>query len=152
MKRKAYYIVGFKNLTCRLIFVHVRPSFLKLLNVLRKLCVRECTCLKKVWNLQNLQFRVRHLRTYTSCQDLLYHLKIVKNTHGGILLEGMLLLVTFQAEVCNFTKSNTPQWVLFTNFLLYKCYQTTQSVTYMLPQWHRMSNIFRTSAFTIGWL
>ena len=49
MKRKAYYIVGFKNLTCRLIFVHVRPSFLKLLNVLRKLkkCVRECTCLKK---------------------------------------------------------------------------------------------------------
>ena len=47
MKRKARYIVGFKNLTCRLIFVHVRPSFLKLLNVLRKLCVRQCTCLKK---------------------------------------------------------------------------------------------------------
>ena len=49
MKRKARYIVGFKNLTCRLIFVHVRPSFLKLLKVLRKLkkCVCECTCLKK---------------------------------------------------------------------------------------------------------
>ena len=49
MKRKACYIVGFKNLTCRLIFVNVRPSFLKLLNVLRKLkkCVCECTCLKK---------------------------------------------------------------------------------------------------------
>ena len=33
----------------------------------------------------------------------LYNLKNMKNTHGEVLL-----LVKFQAEACNFTKSNTP--------------------------------------------
>ena len=43
----------------------------------------------------------------------LYDLKNVKNTHAGVLL-----LVKLQALSCNFTKSNTPPWVLwsFINF------------------------------------
>ena len=45
----------------------------------------------------------------------LYKFKNVKNTHGGVLL-----LVKLQASVCNFTKNNTPPWVFFTFFKLYK--------------------------------
>ena len=33
---------------------------------------------------------------------------------------------------CNFTKINTPLWVFFTFFKLYKCYQIAQRTTYML--------------------
>ena len=51
----------------------------------------------------------------------LHNLKIVKNTHGGVLL-----LVNLQVEACSFTKSNTPPWVLFTFFKLYKWYQIVQ--------------------------
>ena len=47
----------------------------------------------------------------------------VKNTHGGVLL-----LVKLQA---NFTKINTPPWVFFTFFKLYKSYDTAQSFTYI---------------------
>ena len=47
----------------------------------------------------------------------LYNFQNVKNAHGGVLL-----LVKLQAEVCNFTKSNTPQWTFFTFFKLYKWY------------------------------
>ena len=54
----------------------------------------------------------------------LCNLKNVKNTHGG-----MLLLVKLQASVCNFTKSNTPPWVFFTFFKLYKRYQFAQNIT-----------------------
>ena len=36
----------------------------------------------------------------------LYNLKNMKNTHDGVSL-----LVKFQAEVCNFTVSNTPLWI-----------------------------------------
>ena len=39
-----------------------------------------------------------------------------------------VLLAKLQAEVCRFTKSNTPPWDFFC-FLLYKCYQTAQSVS-----------------------
>ena len=35
------------------------------------------------------------------------------------------------AEHCNFTKTNTLPWVLFTFFKLYKCYQIEQCITYM---------------------
>ena len=38
----------------------------------------------------------------------LYNLKNVKNTHGALLL-----LVKLQAKACNFTKSNSPPWVIF---------------------------------------
>ena len=51
----------------------------------------------------------------------LYNLETVKNTHGG-----MSLLVKLQAYV---TKSNTPLWVFFTFFKLYKWYQTAQRIT-----------------------
>ena len=35
------------------------------------------------------------------------------------------------AEACNFTKINTPPWVFFTFFKLYKWYQVAQRITYM---------------------
>ena len=44
----------------------------------------------------------------------------MKNAHGG-----WLLLVNLQAS-----KSNTPTWVLFTFFKLYKWYQIAQRITY----------------------
>ena len=47
----------------------------------------------------------------------------MKSTHGGVLL-----LVKLQVER-NFTKSNTPLWVFFTFFKLYKWYQTVQNIT-----------------------
>ena len=34
------------------------------------------------------------------------------------------------AEACNFTKINSPPWVFFTFFKLYKCYQIAQRITY----------------------
>ena len=43
----------------------------------------------------------------------LHNFKKVKNTQGGVLI-----LVKLQAEACNFTKINTPAWVLFTFFKL----------------------------------
>ena len=36
----------------------------------------------------------------------------------------------FQAGDCNFTKSNTRPWVLFTFFKLYKWYKIAQSIIY----------------------
>ena len=41
--------------------------------------------------------------------------------------------VTFilQLKPCNFTKSNTPPWVFFTFFKLYKWYQIAQNITYI---------------------
>ena len=42
--------------------------------------------------------------------------------------------VTFTSKVvglvCNFSKSNTPPWVFFTFFKLYKWYQTAQHIMY----------------------
>ena len=54
-----------------------------------------------------------------------HNLKNVKNTHGRVLI-----LVKFQAETCNFIKSNTPPLVFFTFFKLYKWYQIAQRITY----------------------
>ena len=54
----------------------------------------------------------------------LYNLRNVKNNHGGVLLS-----VKLQAA-CNFTKSNTPLWVFFTFFKLYKWKKITQRNTY----------------------
>ena len=55
----------------------------------------------------------------------LYNLKSVKNTH-----EGVLILVKLHAEACNFTMTNTPPWVFFTFFKLYKWYQIAQRTIY----------------------
>ena len=49
----------------------------------------------------------------------LYNLKNLKSTHGGALI-----LVKLKA--CNFTKINTPLWVFFMFFKLYKQYQIAQ--------------------------
>ena len=48
----------------------------------------------------------------------------VKNTRGGVLI-----LVKLQALACNFTKINTPPWLFFTFFTLYKWYQIAQRTT-----------------------
>ena len=49
-----------------------------------------------------------------------------ENTQGGALL-----LVKLHAEVCNFTKSNTPPWLFFTFLKLYKWYQIAQYIIYI---------------------
>ena len=68
----------------------------------------------------------------------LYNLKNVTNTHGVVLL-----LVKLRAKACNFikvtllhgcslankvAKSDTPPWVFFTCFKMYKCYQIAQGI------------------------
>ena len=45
--------------------------------------------------------------------------KNVKNAHGGVLI----------LVACNFTKINTPPWVFFTFFKLYKWYKIAQCIT-----------------------
>ena len=65
-----------------------------------------------------------------------YNLKNMKNTHGGVLL-----LVKLQAKACNFTKNNSPPWVFFAIFKLYKCYQIAQSITFVLKFCRRQTNV-----------
>ena len=50
-----------------------------------------------------------------------------KNANGEVIL-----LVKLQASACNFTKSITPLWVLFTFFELNKWYQSEQGITYVM--------------------
>ena len=59
----------------------------------------------------------------------LYNLKNVKNTFGLLLI-----LVKLQASACNITKINTPPWMFFTFFKLYKWYQIAQHITYIRKQ------------------
>ena len=51
----------------------------------------------------------------------------------------MLLLVKFQAEACNFTKSNTRPWAFFRFFKLYRWYQIAQTIPnvskFILMKW-----------------
>ena len=54
----------------------------------------------------------------------LYNSKNVKNIHGGVLL----------------LKSNTPPWVFFTFFKLYKWYQIAQRTTYLLIRFNNLSH------------
>ena len=44
-------------------------------------------------------------------------------------MEESYFWVKLQAEVCNFNKINTPPWVFFLFFKLYRWYQITQSIT-----------------------
>ena len=57
----------------------------------------------------------------------------MKNTYGGVLLS-----VKFQAKACDFTKSNTPPWVLFTFFKLCKWYQIAQSISHNIAEFKTM--------------
>ena len=41
-----------------------------------------------------------------------------------------ILSESIKSSACNFTKINTPPWVFFTFFKLYKCYQIAQRITY----------------------
>ena len=58
------------------------------------------------------------------CAIWYYLFKKRENTHGGVLL-----LVTLQASACNFTKTNTPSWMIFTFFKLCKWYKIAQRTT-----------------------
>ena len=51
--------------------------------------------------------QIKIISSNAFCYNL-YNLKNVKNSHRGVLL------------LVNFTKSNTPPWVFFTFFKLYK--------------------------------
>ena len=59
----------------------------------------------------------------------LCNLKNMKSTHGGMLLLKNLLA---EAEAWNLTNSNTPPWVFFTFFKLYKWYRIMQSIYIIL--------------------
>ena len=80
--------------------------------------------MQQLTNNDKINFRiVIYLSIIEIHYGLLYHLlnfKYMKNT-----LRGVLLFV----KVCNFTKSNTPPWVFFTFFRLYKWYQIAQNIT-----------------------
>ena len=54
----------------------------------------------------------------------LYNLENVENTHGGVSL--------------SVPKSDTPPWVFFTFFKLYKCYQIAQRITIIPDVFHEM--------------
>ena len=71
------------------------------------------------YNLIDLSFMMRYAIWYH-----LYNLKNVK--HGGVLV-----LVKFQAEACNFTKINAPPWVFLTFFKLCKWYQIAQRISFI---------------------
>ena len=71
----------------------------------------------------------RYLLTYMMLCVYWYHLhnlKKLKNTHGGVLF-----LVKYQGEACNFTKTNAPPWVFFSFFKLCKWHQIAQRAIYM---------------------
>ena len=55
----------------------------------------------------------------------LHNLKNVKNTHWRSVNFSKVA-----GLVCNFTKINTPRWVLFTFFKLYKCSQIAQRTVF----------------------
>ena len=60
----------------------------------------------------------------------LFNLKNVKNTHGGVLM------------LVKFTKINTPPWVFFTFFELYKWYQIEQRTTYPCTFLHVLTILY----------
>ena len=76
-----------------------------------------------------------HKSTCDVLRDLVpfVQFKNVKNTHGGVLL-----WVKLQA-----TTSNTPPWMFFTFFKLYKWYQIAQGITYKdLSSWRYIFEIY----------
>ena len=66
-----------------------------------------------------IRFCIKLDKMYYDCVTWynLYNLKNVKNTLGGVLL------------LVNFSKSNTPRWVLFTFFKFYNWYQIAQGIS-----------------------
>ena len=77
----------------------------------------------------------------------LHNLKNMKNSHGGVLL-----LVQLQASVSNFTKSNTPPWLFFTFFKLYKSYQLAQRTTFIPPdyKWSASASMIKPLLSNLG--
>ena len=69
----------------------------------------------------------------------LYNLKNVKSTHGGVLI-----LVKLLAEACDFTKINTPPWVLFTFLKFYRMVSNcaTHQICYFV--WSALKHAGRT--------
>ena len=74
-------------------------------------------------NFFTTQFVTQHIVTkvFVMFCVIWYYLYNSKNTHRRVLL-----LVKLQAFSLHFIKTNTPPWVFFTFFKLYKCYQIAQ--------------------------
>ena len=71
----------------------------------------------------------------------------MKNTDGGVLI-----LVKLQASTYNFTEINTPPWVFFTFFKLYKYYQIAQRITIaLILQKLKWLNVDISIAVVIPW-
>ena len=78
------------------------------------LAERECEMVR-VFTLNKLSKKINAKKLVVmpcAIHYYLHNLKNVKNTKGRVLL-----LVKLQAKTCNFTKSDTPPWVLSTFFL-----------------------------------
>ena len=75
----------------------------------------------------NFRYKFKHvsriIMMFSAICYQLYNLKNVKNTHGRVLV-----LVKLHAFIC-VTKSNTPSWVFFIFFKLYKWYRIAQRIT-----------------------
>ena len=56
------------------------------------------------------------------------------NQHG--IAENQLKCNFENGNQCNFTKINTPPWVFFMFFKLYKWYQIAQRITYLTANFH----------------
>ena len=99
------------------------------------------------WSKMFVFVRVMFDKQYKSCFPLILVIKLIiilcqKGVDTSDALRNLVLFVQFKkrekhprksvtfAEVCNFTKSNTPPCVVFTFFKLYKWYQITHSVSY----------------------
>ena len=74
--------------------------------------------------LKYYQTMVKHLMLCTTWYHL-HNLKIVRNSHGGVLLS-----VSVHGLACNFNKSNTRSWVFFPFIKLHKWYQIVQNISY----------------------
>ena len=72
------------------------------------------------WHFPGIRKKQKQLRCFARFGTIC-NLKNVKNTHGRVLL------------LVNLTKSNTPPWVFFTFFRLYRWCQITQSISITHP-------------------
>ena len=77
----------------------------------------------------------------------LYNFKNVKNTYGGVLLLGKSQALKLQAV----TKSNSPSWVFFTFFKLYKWYQIMQCIAFLDSFQRRMKRFLSQFLFLSNW-
>ena len=72
-------------------------------------------------------FSLTHILPY---KDRIGEYGSVKTRILAYFMQGLAIYIKQHASARNFTKSNTPPWVSFTFFKLYKWYQIAQNTTY----------------------